>query len=630
MLTLNQNKAFEKASALLTYFLKVVAVILLCLCIFEQSFAQPEKEQLYKSIAQAKNDSTRIVFMGKLAGYYLLNRDEDKCDSVIEKRIMLAEASGNRNLIILSLFDNPRYNFSETTVRNVSTKCLQYITRALEYAKTKGLNDEAAFAYSNLAVYYNAQGNTEEALRYANLGYATAQSSANDSVKVTCILQLGKIFMSKSEILMAFKTFTNALDIAAKKENSSLLTNVYHEFSDLYKKLDQREISKSYIFKSIEINKENKNTRGLIEDYVSLGKLYSSDISREYLQRAEQLADSIKDIRYSVRVQKILFAYKMLEKKPDVAIKYLNDHPALMEAYKNTGTEYLTYIIGEVYLYGKVPDTALRYFYKAKAAFDSEYDLNSKKNFYAELAQCYLLLNKTSAAIESYQIAFDLSKKGNDLNNASSLTRHLKSLYGQQGDYKKALYYSDQFEMYKDSISLLAKDRDVALLEIANENKQRERAQELVALKIERRHNLQYMAITVAVATAFILLLAIGMFKVSEFTIRILGFFSFIFLFEFILMLLDRYIHYLTHGEPFKVWLIKIGIISAMFPVHHYLEEKLIHYLISRKLLEIRNRLSFKNLIKRRIKNKGQKKEEGGILVSPSHTESQTLSRKPH
>jgi hypothetical protein len=71
-----------------------------------------------------------------------------------------------------------------------------------------------------------------------------------------------------------------------------------------------------------------------------------------------------------------------------------------------------------------------------------------------------------------------------------------------------------------------------------------------------------------------------------------MGFFSMIFLFEFLILILDNYIHHLTHGEPWKVWLIKIGIISVILPLHHYIEEKLIHYLLSKKLILLRSRFN--------------------------------------
>lgn len=96
--------------------------------------------------------------------------------------------------------------------------------------------------------------------------------------------------------------------------------------------------------------------------------------------------------------------------------------------------------------------------------------------------------------------------------------------------------------------------------------------------------------------------LMLGIFSVSHATIRILGFFAFIFLFGFIMLIADNQIHHWTHGEPWKVLAIKIGLISLLLPLHHWLEEKVIHYLTTKKLLNInKDTLFSKFLVAERI-----------------------------
>jgi hypothetical protein len=75
-----------------------------------------------------------------------------------------------------------------------------------------------------------------------------------------------------------------------------------------------------------------------------------------------------------------------------------------------------------------------------------------------------------------------------------------------------------------------------------------------------------------------------GFIRVSTTVIRILGFFSFILLFEFIVLIADNYIHAVTHGEPWKVLTIKIGLAAILVPLHHLLEKKAIKYLMRRQI----------------------------------------------
>jgi hypothetical protein len=76
-----------------------------------------------------------------------------------------------------------------------------------------------------------------------------------------------------------------------------------------------------------------------------------------------------------------------------------------------------------------------------------------------------------------------------------------------------------------------------------------------------------------------------GIFKVSESTIKVLGFFAFIMFFEFIILIADNKIHHYTHGEPWKVLAIKIVLIALLLPFHHWLEKKTIKYLTSHNRL---------------------------------------------
>ncbi len=113
-------------------------------------------------------------------------------------------------------------------------------------------------------------------------------------------------------------------------------------------------------------------------------------------------------------------------------------------------------------------------------------------------------------------------------------------------------------------------------------------------------------------------MLIIGMFPVSKLTIKILGYISFISLFEFIVLLIDTVLHKLTHGEPLKIWLIKIVLIAMLVPIQHFLEHRLIKYLESRKLMKARTKFTIKNLFQKTKKPAPVKKshfEEGTAVL---------------
>lgn len=568
------------------------------------------EESLIRQYENADTDSVRVVKIGQLADYYFAVKNFSSGDSLIEKQIMLAEASLNPNLILKAYFENAGYNSTGTFTKDRSQITKDYIERALDYAKAGNYTDYVAMANSNNALLNNAEGAIDKAFKNASLGYTTSLNTSNDSAKVYCAIVLGNIYLSRSDILTAFKTYTNALNIATENKNKLLLPLVYHAIANLYKKLNKTEISKTYVNRSRAINEKEKNIAGLVNDYIFLAKLSNYTAARQHLQQSIELADQLQSLPLKIEAERIFFSYMLTMEKPSFTLKYLDEHKELEKLFINSGPDYLNWMKAEVYLYGGAPDSALHYFKKAENSFNVGYDLTSKKNFFGEVAYCYKQLNKTDEALRYYLKLHDLSIATADLENLKSNSKTLKSLYQQKGDYKLALEYGNLYEKYKDSSDILGKERDLAILEIENETKEQERRAEQAALALNRKYNLQYMLITIIIATAFVLLIMIGMFKVSTTMIRIMGFLSLIFLFEFIILILDKWIHHLTHGEPWKIWLIKIGIISFLLPFHHIVEHKLIRYLLSRHLITVRSRLSISKLLGKKKKPLPEKNNE--------------------
>jgi Na+-transporting NADH:ubiquinone oxidoreductase subunit NqrB len=91
------------------------------------------------------------------------------------------------------------------------------------------------------------------------------------------------------------------------------------------------------------------------------------------------------------------------------------------------------------------------------------------------------------------------------------------------------------------------------------------------------------MGIVMAIISLFTLLATFGVFNVPLKWVRALGFIAFIFLFEFIILIADTWIHNATHGEPWKVLGIKVILIAMLLPLHHCLEHKAIHFITHRR-----------------------------------------------
>jgi hypothetical protein len=48
-------------------------------------------------------------------------------------------------------------------------------------------------------------------------------------------------------------------------------------------------------------------------------------------------------------------------------------------------------------------------------------------------------------------------------------------------------------------------------------------------------------------------------------------------------LLIDSFLHRITHEEPLKIWLVKILLIAMLVPIQHYMEKGMIRFIESRK-----------------------------------------------
>lgn len=530
-----------------------------------------------------------------LADSFFVMENNEAADSVLQDALQLAEATRNQDIILRTLFYNTALNINANSTKERLDNYKVFINQGLEYATLYKRQDFIAYANANLAELYIAKGDLANALKAGNMAFSIAFSLKNDSCKIVTALQLGKVYENQKELVLAYKTYSNANDIANATTEKQLLPEVYHHIGGLYETLNKNEEAKEYYFKSLDLNKNN--IEGQIKDFIALGSIYDYKVALVYLQKAIDLSNKTNNLRFKKKALMYLFSYKIINGNPKDALAFFNQHPLVGQVYANRGPKYLNWIIGEVYLYGNELDSAKYYFDKCISEFKDDYDKNAKINVLAENASIYQQLNMRQNAIEFYKETNDLSLQTANISNVISSAQHLKTLYEETGNYKEALFYANIQDKFKDTLGVMMKEREFATLEIENENKKRALDLKFEEQRIQKVHTLQYIGILISITLFFMgFIFLSGKNKFSSRAIEVIGFFAFIFLFEFITLILDSKIHHVTHGSPLKIWLIKIVIISFLLPLHHFIEEEAIHYLTSKKLIKTKERFNWKLL----------------------------------
>ncbi|MEO5500001.1 MAG: hypothetical protein ABIR31_01045, partial [Ginsengibacter sp.] len=387
--------------------------------------------------------------------------------------------------------------------------------------------------------------------------------------------------------------YNNAFDIAVKINSVPLESKIHHCISEMYKSLADSGMASNELDASLSLNKKNGNVEGMMMDYFDLARLTNEKF---FIEKAIELADSINNFKYLLNAKRLMLVYYyLIEKNEKKSLQYLENEPDLKQSFLNNGFGNYYQAKGNCFFYSGNADSALVYYKMAEPEIAKKFDLKLSRNILEQIADSYSETKNYAMAISYHLRTLKLSNQMNDAAGIASISGKLSGLYAKQNDFKNAFNYTQQRYRFTDSLNQLSKGNDIALLAVERENKKHQQELLLAEKFVNNRRNIQYMAITVSLVVIFFIMLFIGSFPVSRLTVKLMGYFFFISLFEFIVLLIDNlFLTHATHNQPLIIWLIKIGLIGLLVPLQHFLETHLIRLLASKKLIEARTKFSFK------------------------------------
>ncbi|MCW3075305.1 MAG: tetratricopeptide repeat protein [Flaviaesturariibacter sp.] len=554
-----------------------------------------KEARLIRNVSTADTDSEKVGALGSLANFYYIYRAERKGDSILQKQFSVAEMSEDKELVLQALFGEATNNISNWTSSESFDRAIAFVEKGIAYAREKGSADLESQGYLRKAAILRKRRKHDEAFQQATQALTTLGNRKQDSLRAMVYLELGDIFLAKGDAVAAYKNFNNAYDLAYTNRNKRIQSLTYHYYSKLYNALGSKEMAIKSLHKSVTLNKEDGNKRGLLEDYYDLARITDE---KEYFSKTIQLASELNSELHKLNAKRLQFAYLMVVRKNNrEALDYLSANEDMRQSYLNVGNANYHITLGNIYRYTGQFDSALHYYKLAEPLIEQSFDKPILKSLYKELGASYAALGSTGQAIAYYEKALAISRSLKDLPEGAHFTERLSMLAAKASDYKSAFAYNQEHLKLKDTLHELAAQRDLVLLELDRENNRHQKDIERIEANALRTRNLQYMGISIAIVTVFTFMILLGMFPVSKLSIKMLGFFSFICLFEFIVLLIDSYLHKLTHGEPLKIWLVKIFLIALLVPIQHYMEHGMVKFLESQRLLKMRQQLSVKKLL---------------------------------
>jgi len=335
----------------------------------------------------------------------------------------------------------------------------------------------------------------------------------------------------------------------------------------------------------------------VISTEIKMGNIYGN---MENLAMAKQLFEnSIKEANdigdKGLKYRAIDSLFEMYIEADDFKSAIETENYYNLSAYLKANGDMPSYYITRANCSGYANDVdSARIYYKlAIDACAANKDTYTRINYMLLAGDFFKRHGDINGALNMFRQAIAVSDSVKILSFLPDLYTALDSCYLALGDYKNAYTAKSKFLFFNDSMQNMGRKDEILKDEITAEEINQKKLAEAEELEKHRRFNLQYLGIIIGSVMLLIILLVLGFFNVPKWLIQALGFLSFIFLFEFIIIVLDTKIHEWTHGEPLPVLLIKVSIACLLVPLHHYTEEKVIVFLQSRKLHKLRT--VFKN-----------------------------------
>jgi tetratricopeptide (TPR) repeat protein len=564
-------------------------------------------DTLNKQLAKAKTPAERIELLGRLSRVYI-SQNFAASDSIGKLMIQEAELSRDRKLMAEALLVNGDRNSYFAARKENLNKAIDFYNQALDLSKQNKLEKEIALSYLSLSAIYRAIPDADKAFGYVNEATSLISNLGNDSLRVLAQIELGNVYGLKREKLLSLRNYLSGLRLAEETKSAKLKQQCYNALTAFYNSIDDNDKAIDYAIKALNILDEIKKDNSPYNKtaaMIAIGNLYSQkksyDIANHYFQESIRMADSLHYDPLKIPAYLGILNNNLNSGRPEEALSFLNNDTEVKAFAAKFGlSQQIDYAYAFIYTDLGKYDSAKYYYAKAASFFENSSTEASKYVYYYQLGKMYKLSGDSKKAIENFLKAKETADKIADPERIQIAAKELDTVYMNTGDYRQSKLYNAMYYQYKDSLDKLGKEKDLLQAEATDEQQRETRRLKEEEDNLKRKNNIQYTAITIGIAALLIIMVLLGMFKVSTGFIKAISFFTFLMLFEFIFLVFKKNIHSITNGEPWKDLAFMIGLAALLVPLHHWMEHKVLKYLTSHNRLtstgtHIKNKLFRRN-----------------------------------
>jgi tetratricopeptide (TPR) repeat protein len=416
---------------------------------------------------------------------------------------------------------------------------------------------------------------------------ALSNNKKSDTNKVIQLLALSFAhYLSKPDTAMHLAVEALALSqkikyVQGEASSYTCIGNVYSTVGNNAKAMEMD-------LKSLALHESVNNQWGIANDINSLGVDYVKRnepvIALDYFFRSKILAErhGYKEL-HIILMGNIGKAY-ILKGEVDSARLYIQQSYELAEQIKSS--RFLGEVLGlmgQTYTKSHQRSLGIEFFRSAIPFLKTTESDAALSETYLGMAKLFKVNNALDSAFMYAHNAYEISNEKGFLFENLASTEFLSSLYKERGNIDSAYVYLQLWKITSDS--LFSKQRTQQLLSMDLDEKLKKRdAQITVSIALqERKKNLEYAAIAIALVTLIILFFIFSHSIIAnQRLIKYMGIVSLLLVFEFLNLLLHNPLGSLTNHSPVLMLLALVALAAMLAPLHHKLEHWITHQLVEK------------------------------------------------
>ena len=326
----------------------------------------------------------------------------------------------------------------------------------------------------------------QKILKYSELLIERSKTMDSSSYLYTGYLNRGQAYQMTSDFTQALENFFLAASVAEEENDRKDLGRVHISIADVYSNRGNHDKAVQYYRKAGVMLKEEGDSLGIAIALENLGDEY------------------------------------LIVEMPDSALFFFNESGLILNALNsttnipiNTGNKGIAYA-----MLGK-EDSAKHLINKAVTQLELMEDYYPIPTYLFYMSDIYLNQDNWTVALSYAQRSLDIAKKYGLKDQIRDANLKLSELYEMKGDFRNSLIHYRNYAIYKDSVQDIQTVQQMANLradfEIAQQKIQSDARIDLLN---QQKRNQTIIVIMVAIVSALLAVLAIGLYRRNRFVER--------------------------------------------------------------------------------------------------------------